>query len=140
MELRPEHDFLENEEYLKDLVKRVGSSDELDTKTIDEIVHADYYINKLIRQGSSEDFKSELEQISSVLQGVLDTYDSKKVLISEQEESDDYYSYSLFNDDYYTRFLFRVIKIVIAIVLYVLAMRFLLPDFIIPALTKFLGE
>ena len=139
MELRPEHDFLENEEYLKDLVKRVGSSDELDTKTIDEIVHADYYINKLIRQGSSEDFKSELEQISSVLQGVLDTYDSKKVLVSEQEESDSY-NYSLFDDDYYTRFLFRVIKIVIAIVLYVLAMRFLLPDFIIPALTKFLGE
>lgn len=139
MELRPEHDFLENEEYLKDLVKRVGSSDNLDTKTIDEIVHADYYINKLIRQGSSEDFKSELEQISSVLQGVLDTYDSKKVLVSEQEESDSY-NYSLFDDDYYTRFLFRVIKIVIAIVLYVLAMRFLLPDFIIPALTKFLGE
>ena len=139
MELRPEHDFLENEEYLKDLVKRVGSSDNLDTKTIDEIVHADYYINKLIRQGSSEDFKSELEQISSVLQGVLDTYDSKKVLVSEQEESDSY-NYSLFDDDYYTRFLFRVIKIVIAITLYVLAMRFLLPDFIIPALTKFLGE
>ena len=139
MELRPEHDFLENEEYLKDLVKRIGSSDNLDTKTIDEIVHADYYINKLIRQGSSEDFKSELEQISSVLQGVLDTYDSKKVLVSEQEESDSY-NYSLFDDDYYTRFLFRVIKIVIAIVLYVLAMRFLLPDFIIPALTKFLGE
>lgn len=139
MELRPEYDFLENEEYLKDLVKRVGSSDNLDTKTIDEIVHADYYINKLIRQGSSEDFKSELEQISSVLQGVLDTYDSKKVLVSEQEESDSY-NYSLFDDDYYTRFLFRVIKIVIAIVLYVLAMRFLLPDFIIPALTKFLGE
>ena len=139
MELRPEHDFLENEQYLKDLVKRVGSSDELDTKTIDEIVHADYYINKLIRQGSSEDFKSELEQISSVLQGVLDSYDSKKVLVSEQEESDSY-NYSLFDDDYYTRFLFRVIKIVIAIVLYVLAMRFLLPDFIIPALTKLLGE
>lgn len=139
MELRPEHDFLENEEYLKDLVKRVGSSDELDTKTIDEIVHADYYINKLIRQGSSEDFKSELEQISSVLQGVLDTYDSKKVLSSEQEESDSY-SYSLFNDDYYMRTFFRVIKIVIAITLYVLVIRFILPDFIIPALNKFLGE
>ena len=108
-------------------------------KTIDEIVHADYYINKLIRKGSSEDFKSELEQISSVLQGVLDSYDSKKVLVSEQEESDSY-NYSLFDDDNYTRFLFRVIKIVIAITLYVLAMRFLLPDFIIPALTKFLGE
>ena len=45
-------------------------------------------INKLIRQGSSEDFKSELEQISAVLQGVLDNYDSKKVLVSEKEESD----------------------------------------------------
>ena len=77
--LRPEHDFIENYEYLKDLVNRINSTEvSIENRDLlQEIVLADYYVNKLIRQGSKID---TLEKISTVLQGVLDTVSSKDIL------------------------------------------------------------
>ena len=92
---------------------------------VDEIVHADYYINKLIRQGSSEDFKSELEQISALLQGVLDSYDSKKVLVSEEPEEFIYNSTPF--DDGIARVFFTTLKVMLIIIVLRVGFSYILP-------------
>lgn len=118
--LKPEHDFLENSEYLKDLVKRVSIMKKVDTINdedfLQEIIQADYYINRLLRLGDFN--KEELEEMSTIFKGVLDTVQSKKVSSSHNEEDE------IKNNDYSHPFrhlfILCVSLICISVILYLL--------------------
>lgn len=107
--LRPEYDFLENFEYLDDLVKRINRIKKIDSIVnnkdfLQEIMQADYYVNRLIRLGDSNSSfdKNTLEEMSAVFQEVLDTVQSKQILTLHHKEDEEncsrLYDYS---DEFY---------------------------------------
>lgn len=88
--LRPERDFLENSGYLNNLVKRINAINDYDSLSNDksllqEIMQADYYVNRLIRLGDKDIYA--LQEVHTVLQGVLDTIQSKRILSLNETES-----------------------------------------------------
>lgn len=69
--LRPEHSFLENKEYLNELITTITEF-KIDGDLANEVLRADYYVNNLLKSDCNSEFKSELEQISVLFHGVLD--------------------------------------------------------------------
>lgn len=70
--LRPERDFLENSGYLNNLVKHINAINDYDSLSNDksllqEIMQADYYVNRLIRLGDKDIYA--LQEVHTVLQG-----------------------------------------------------------------------
>lgn len=87
LKLRPEHDFIENSDYLFGLVGRLDKYDSSDKELMQEVLQADYYVNKLVRRGCSN--SNELLEMSTLFKGVLDTVESKEVLSLHKESTEE---------------------------------------------------
>ena len=87
--LRPERDFIENADYLEDLVERINTSEDStkDKDLLKEIVLADYYINKLVQKSSKDTLLNigTLNEISAIFRGVLDTAETLPLANSDDE-------------------------------------------------------
>ena len=87
--LRPERDFIENADYLEDLVERINTSEDStkDKDLLKEVVLADYYINKLVQKSSKDTLLNigTLNEISAIFRGVLDTAETLPLANSDDE-------------------------------------------------------
>ena len=87
--LRPERDFIENADYLEDLVERINTSEDStkDKDLLKEVVLADYYINKLVQKSSKDTLLNigTLNEIRAIFRGVLDTAETLPLANSDDE-------------------------------------------------------